>query len=253
MTQYNKTAIPRAELVDKSFGDLTVKEYVGNNKHSQSLWRCVCSCGNEVIVCIVHLKNGHTRSCGCLRKRISETLKSANIKTGKFTCSKCKLRKLLKERARGARNYRCMSCDKIYKNDHYSLNSEKYKIASAKWRKTHQEQVKQVAFESKRNNPEKYLLSLAKRRAKEKGLEFSISVTDIVIPKVCPVLGIKLEKVPSGTRTQLPGTPTIDRLNPKKGYTKDNVKIISWRANSLKGDGSLAEFQSLVEWLKKGK
>lgn len=29
-------------------------------------WLCKCECGNETIVSAQHLKNGHTKSCGCL-------------------------------------------------------------------------------------------------------------------------------------------------------------------------------------------
>jgi hypothetical protein len=32
------------------------------------VWRCICICGNERAVSAVHLRNGHTTSCGCLRR-----------------------------------------------------------------------------------------------------------------------------------------------------------------------------------------
>lgn len=34
--------------------------------------------------------------------------------------------------------------------------------------------------------------------------------------------------------------------------SKDNVQVMSWRANNLKSDGSLEEFEQLVEYLKNG-
>ena len=30
-------------------------------------WICECECGNVIIVCGANLRNGHTKSCGCLR------------------------------------------------------------------------------------------------------------------------------------------------------------------------------------------
>ncbi len=34
----------------------------------RSAWRCRCRCGEEVVVSISKLRNGNTRSCGCLRR-----------------------------------------------------------------------------------------------------------------------------------------------------------------------------------------
>ena len=57
-------------LVGQTFGRLTVIERVENNKNGQAMWKCVCNCdcGNEVIVSGKNLKNGNTKSCGCLKK-----------------------------------------------------------------------------------------------------------------------------------------------------------------------------------------
>ena len=46
-------------------------------------------------------------------------------------------------------------------------------------------------------------------------------------------------------------SPSVDRIDPKKGYTPDNIRVISWRANSLKSDASLKELQVLVEDLSR--
>lgn len=50
------------------FGRWTVIEYAGVNKHRSAQWRCVCSCPNktEKIICSVPLRNGKSKSCGCL-------------------------------------------------------------------------------------------------------------------------------------------------------------------------------------------
>ena len=49
-------------LIGKQFGKLTVIEYDGN-----SSWLCECECGNKTTVTTSNLKNGKTKSCGCLR------------------------------------------------------------------------------------------------------------------------------------------------------------------------------------------
>jgi 5-methylcytosine-specific restriction endonuclease McrA len=57
-------------LIDQKFNRLTVMEFAGRYKSGNALWLCRCDCGNEKIVCGSHLRNGHTKSCGCLAKEI---------------------------------------------------------------------------------------------------------------------------------------------------------------------------------------
>lgn len=54
------------DLQDQTFGRLTVLKRVGS-KHF-AVWRCKCICGNIVDVISHDLRNGHTKSCGCLQK-----------------------------------------------------------------------------------------------------------------------------------------------------------------------------------------
>ena len=85
----------------------------------------------------------------------------------------------------------------------------------------------------KQKNPIAFLLRQTKSHSKSKGIEFNIDSTDFVMPERCPVLGIPI--TPFVSRLA-PGTPSFDRIDPRKGYIKGNVKIISNRANRLKCD-----------------
>jgi hypothetical protein len=49
------------------FTRLTVIEKAGYSPHDKVMWRCLCECGNEVIVVGESLHCGLTKSCGCLR------------------------------------------------------------------------------------------------------------------------------------------------------------------------------------------
>ena len=59
------------DLTGQKFGKLTVIElYKDHNQTNQiyrTKWKCKCDCGNEVIVLAGHLKNGTTKSCGCMK------------------------------------------------------------------------------------------------------------------------------------------------------------------------------------------
>jgi DNA-binding Xre family transcriptional regulator len=54
------------DLTGKQFGRLTAIRRAGKNRHEQVLWQCHCSCGNTLTTLGASLRNGSTRSCGCL-------------------------------------------------------------------------------------------------------------------------------------------------------------------------------------------
>ena len=99
-----------------------------------------------------------------------------------------------------------------------------------------------------KNTLEFFLFHGAKRRAKMKGLDFDIKIFDIKIPEICPLLGIPLIKM---GRKITDNSPSIDRINPKKGYIKSNIWVISYKANSVKNNCSLSELELLVINLRK--
>lgn len=57
----------RIDITGQRFGLLTVKHKSGS-RYGQSLWQCICDCGQNTYVELGKLKDGHTKSCGCLRK-----------------------------------------------------------------------------------------------------------------------------------------------------------------------------------------
>lgn len=57
------------DLTGMTFNRLTVIERAPN-KGKQTMWRCLCDCGNVCIVRCDHLKDGHTKSCGCYNHEV---------------------------------------------------------------------------------------------------------------------------------------------------------------------------------------
>ncbi len=80
----------------------------------------------------------------------------------------------------------------------------------------------------------------AKKRALKKGIEFSITESDITIPKICPILETPLVL---GTKGNYEYTPSLDRIDNSLGYIKNNIQVISKKANSMKNSASLSELQ----------
>jgi hypothetical protein len=55
------------DLNGKAFARLTVIEFAGQKKGGRALWRCRCECGKEAVVPGDCLRDGRSRSCGCLK------------------------------------------------------------------------------------------------------------------------------------------------------------------------------------------
>lgn len=61
------------DLTNRKFNMLTVLSRYGTAKDGQATWLCRCDCGNEKIVESSDLKNGKTKSCGCLKYKHRES------------------------------------------------------------------------------------------------------------------------------------------------------------------------------------
>lgn len=89
------------------------------------------------------------------------------------------------------------------------------------------------------------MLHNAKQRARKHGLDFSLVIEDIVIPDVCPVFETPLVR---STGTATDQSPTLDRIDSSRGYTRNNVIVISKRANTIKNSGTPDEHRRIYEF-----
>lgn len=89
--------------------------------------------------------------------------------------------------------------------------------------------------------------SCKKSNAKRRGIEFTIPFGEIVWNEFCPVLGIKLDYYARGIAAD--NSPSLDRIDPTKGYVPGNVVVMSWKANRLKNDGTAEDHQKIAGWL----
>lgn len=92
------------------------------------------------------------------------------------------------------------------------------------------------------------LVAQTKHRARMRGIEFGLDWRLMEVPSVCPLLGIPLE-FGGGYKGRI-NSPSLDRIDPRKGYTTDNVWFISNRANTIKNDATLAELEMITENLR---
>lgn len=81
-----------------------------------------------------------------------------------------------------------------------------------------------------------------------KNWDFEITMSDLEWPSHCPVLGVELDWFTDKVKEN---SPSLDRIDSKKGYIPGNVMIMSWRANRIKNDGTAAEHKKIAEFLEK--
>lgn len=97
------------------------------------------------------------------------------------------------------------------------------------------------------------LLNASKARASSKQREHSITLKDLydLYPEdnKCPVFGFELQWNTTGFRET---SPSIDRIDSSKGYTKDNIQIISWKANRLKAYATVEDLEAVLAFMKQG-
>jgi hypothetical protein len=149
----------------------------------------------------------------------------------------------------------CQKCKEYLRENKFSLID---KTDSKKGRRSNCKScsAKKAKIErDRRKNDWKYkptlsMLNNSKQRAKNSNLEHTLVIEDIVIPDYCPVFGIKLE---TGNRKNHINAPSIDRIDNTKGYIKDNILIMSVKANILKKDATLDELIMLGKWAEKMK
>ncbi len=97
-------------------------------------------------------------------------------------------------------------------------------------------------------DPKSKMFARAKNRSRIKQLPFNITVDDIIIPEYCPILNIKLNthKGRSGGKKD---SAALDKIDPKKGYTKDNIRVISHLANMMKSYANDEELLLFAKWI----
>ena len=65
------------DLIGQKYGKLTVSK-MHKHENRKYYWQCECECGNRTIVEGSKLKNGHTKSCGCIKKEWSAKMNYKN-------------------------------------------------------------------------------------------------------------------------------------------------------------------------------
>lgn len=153
-------------------------------------------------------------------------------------CNKCKLEKEekvfnLSSRRKDNLDTQCKECRSNYKKSRKDKDNIRRRLYRSIPEIKEKINIQQANYS--KNNPEWYLYTKAKERAKNKNLEFNIEISDITIPEYCPLLETKLSK---GKFKHYQDSPSLDRIDSTKGYIKGNIRVISVRANTMKNSAN---------------
>lgn len=95
-------------------------------------------------------------------------------------------------------------------------------------------------------------LVTAQVRARRKGIDFGIDI-DWALDEVvktdlcCPLTGIKFFTQPAARSRQHPYAPSIDKIDPRGGYTKDNCRIVIYAINVMLHDWGPKVFEKVAD------
>lgn len=165
-------------------------------------------------------------------------------------CTKCLIDKPIDEfynhkSRKDGKTENCKDCIKKYAKDHLDERRENLR----RYRKENRELTNKAKREWVANlHPAKRAFYSCKNRAKRTNIEFNITIEDIVIPEMCPILEIPFIK---GTKNNYKYTYSLDRIDNSKGYIKGNIQVISMMANIMKNSATVEELEKFCENIPK--
>jgi hypothetical protein len=94
------------------------------------------------------------------------------------------------------------------------------------------------------------MIERARKGAIKRSLEFSITEADISpLPIRCPVFPDLVLDYHSTGHSTPDNAASLDRFDSAKGYIPGNVRVISYRANSIKRDATVEEIKRLYAYM----
>ncbi len=164
-------------------------------------------------------------------------------------CTRCRLAKPRTEFS--GTHHRCRSCNAASQAEWRARDPERCKAKSRRWYAKNRVEMQRLArermAERKIRDPIGVMLKRKRYNAERLGIPFDLASTDIVIPEFCQILGIRLAPIGS---PDIDARPSIDRLDPSKGYVRGNVAVISNKANRIKSDGTAEHHERIAAWMR---
>lgn len=159
-------------------------------------------------------------------------------------------------KARRVTNYKillCEGCDTEFQQHHAKQKfcSDKCarRIGQRVRMKTLPKEVKIAYYDAYRaRDPWRYVLMTAKSRSKVENIPYNLDKEWAVARWTGSCELCRLPFV-IAKRLRHPLSPSIDKIDPTKGYTKDNCRFVAWAINAFKGTGTDEEMLTIARAL----
>lgn len=156
-------------------------------------------------------------------------------------CRRCNESKSLEDfgsdrsRSSGKTTY-CKECNNKASHARQRNEKEYFRLYNQRWRE---------------QNPVRQMIINIRSRAKSAGILFTITEDDIEHKTHCPVTGVELDYSHGTKGIRNDNSPSLDRIDPTKGYEKGNVIIVSWRVNNIKNNATPEELINIGTYYRK--
>jgi len=97
------------------------------------------------------------------------------------------------------------------------------------------EEIREQYVRQRTNDRLGSLVRTTRMTAKRRGIEHTITKEDLTQPEFCPLTGIKIDWSVSGRHM---ANPSVDRIDPNKGYIPGNIEVMSCLGNSMKNNAT---------------
>jgi len=145
---------------------------------------------------------------------------------------------------RGKNGERCRECHSKMWKERSPEQKAKAKRSTLAWVKKNQDKVTQNNREWRNHNLGRHFIHTSSQRAKRIDVPYSLTHEDLTpFPTICGYCGVGLA-IRYGKRG--PSSPSLDRIIPSLGYTKQNVVVCCWQCNRLKCDMTPPQLTALA-------
>ena len=232
--------IGRWTVIKKSLRPISSRKRKNGTPMSQTMYLCLCECGIEKWVKPCSLRNGDSKSCGCLRSEIKAAKSLIGKRFGNITVIERTKQK------KGSRYiYRCLChhCDSEFLTPAYGLSSGNIKSCGC---------IPRGARYKPGEGGFNLLLYEYEEGAHKRGIDFDLTVEQFreITNSNCFYCGVKPESIKNFSKAKTNHAAYIyngiDRIDNEIGYLYDNCVPCCTQCNFAKGKMDVNEFIKMV-------
>lgn len=180
-------------------------------------------------------------------------------------CKKCNQEKDLEEfikdkRLKDGRGNVCKDCQNKYSREYRRGNISYLKKRREHYEEVYKYKIKENGINFFKNNPLKYRCSILRRsmldrvRNKHYACDFDYFSVSNLMKRIaenpyCECCGKLLDLDYKEDSKANDYSPSLDRVDSNKGYTKDNVAILCWNCNRKKQDSTSDELRIIADFI----